>query len=252
MGLATSFYNDRDVDLAENLTKTLLETHQVVPDFLQQYVPDGFTADGKGDIKTLKFEADSDYGDGDGNGDDNGGAALDDDADAGGWGTSDTPAASGWGVAPTEAPAAPAAPVEGDAQWGAAPSVPVQAPSGNRWGATQAFVPAAGGVPVNAATTAPVVPSQQFVGVSSVPFTMPPQGASATQGLAPVAPVAPVTPAAPVTPTAPAGLASSQFAASVSSWGVPSPAPSQPAAPSNGSVWEPPTAGEWGTAGSGW
>jgi ATP-dependent RNA helicase DDX3X len=247
MGLATSFYNDRDVDLAENLTKTLLETHQVVPDFLQQYVPDGFTADGKGDIKTLKFEADSDYGDG--NGDDNGGAALDDDADAGGWGTSATPAASGWGVAPTEAPAAPAAPaapVEGDAQWGAAPSVPVQAPSGNRWGATQAFVPAAAGVPVNAATTAPVVPSQQFVGVSSVPFTMPPQGASATQGLAPVAP------AAPVAPTAPAGLASSQFAASVSSWGVPSPAPSQPAAPSNGSVWEPPTAGEWGTAGSGW
>lgn len=60
MGLATSFYNDRDEDLAPSLVKTLLETGQVIPDFLADHIPDGFTADGTGDITTLKFDADSD------------------------------------------------------------------------------------------------------------------------------------------------------------------------------------------------
>jgi superfamily II DNA/RNA helicase len=62
-GLATSFYNDRDSDLAEALVKTLLETHQVIPDFLEQHIPEGFTADGSGDTAKLHFDADSDAGD---------------------------------------------------------------------------------------------------------------------------------------------------------------------------------------------
>ncbi len=66
VGLATSFYNDRDSDLAEVLTKTLLETHQTIPDFLESYIPEGFTADGKGDINLLKFELDDDAGDAEG------------------------------------------------------------------------------------------------------------------------------------------------------------------------------------------
>ncbi len=69
MGLATSFYNDRDSDLGETLVKTLLETHQVIPDFLQQYIPEGFTADGEGNTDLLKFDADSDNGEGEESGD---------------------------------------------------------------------------------------------------------------------------------------------------------------------------------------
>ena len=41
MGLATSFYNSRDSGLAEMLVKIMLETHQVIPDFLHEFVPKG-------------------------------------------------------------------------------------------------------------------------------------------------------------------------------------------------------------------
>lgn len=86
MGLATSFYNDRDSDLGETLTKTLLETHQVVPDFLEQYIPEGFTADGAGDINQLKFDADSDE--------------EDENAAESGEGNAGGAPASGWGTEP--------------------------------------------------------------------------------------------------------------------------------------------------------
>jgi ATP-dependent RNA helicase DDX3X len=45
---------------------TLCETHQAVPDFLEEYLPSGFTADGQGDVGTLHFDADSDNGEGEG------------------------------------------------------------------------------------------------------------------------------------------------------------------------------------------
>ncbi|TAQ86167.1 hypothetical protein B7494_g5508 [Chlorociboria aeruginascens] len=107
-GLATSFYNDRDSDIAETLVKTLLETKQPIPDFLDQYLPEGFTPDGEGDITKLKFDADSDdeaEGEGEASGNTGGGwaASSDDAAPAtSGWGASastpaePTPAASGW------------------------------------------------------------------------------------------------------------------------------------------------------------
>jgi len=38
-GQSTSFYNDRDIALAEPLVKILLECKQEIPDFLQEYVP---------------------------------------------------------------------------------------------------------------------------------------------------------------------------------------------------------------------
>lgn len=127
MGLATSFYNDRDEDLGPTLVKTLLETKQVIPDFLHQYLPEGFTAEGSGDVAQLKFETDSDFGDGEAvaaaeNGGDSGGgeegAAAETGGDSGkaadgdawgtvkgtaattsGWGTEEAaPAASGWGT----------------------------------------------------------------------------------------------------------------------------------------------------------
>lgn len=41
--------------MASVLTRTLLETNQEIPDFLQQYVPEGEARN------NLKFEADSDF-----------------------------------------------------------------------------------------------------------------------------------------------------------------------------------------------
>ncbi|KAK3996121.1 putative ATP-dependent RNA helicase [Cladorrhinum sp. PSN332] len=81
-GLATSFYTDRDEPIASVLTRTLLETKQEIPDFLEQYVPE--------DKENLKFEADSDFEE-----EDEGG-----DADSGGWGNGDDAgdaAGGGWG-----------------------------------------------------------------------------------------------------------------------------------------------------------
>ena len=52
-GLATSFFTEADGPIASVLTRTLLETDQEVPDFLQEHVPE--------EGKDLKFEADSDF-----------------------------------------------------------------------------------------------------------------------------------------------------------------------------------------------
>jgi len=52
VGMATSFYNDRNEDIAEALTKLLLETKQEIPDFLEGYKPD--------DVENLTFDDDSD------------------------------------------------------------------------------------------------------------------------------------------------------------------------------------------------
>ncbi|KAI5779122.1 P-loop containing nucleoside triphosphate hydrolase protein [Geopyxis carbonaria] len=40
-GLATTFYNSNNEDIAPDLVKILLECKQIVPDFLQSYVPEG-------------------------------------------------------------------------------------------------------------------------------------------------------------------------------------------------------------------
>ena len=98
VGMATSFYNDKNEDIAEALTKLLLETKQNVPDFLDSYKPE--------DVDDLKFDDDTDEED------DGTGAGAGDDA---------------WGAAPAAdkgddaGEAAPAAEEGGDA-WGAAPA----------------------------------------------------------------------------------------------------------------------------------
>jgi ATP-dependent RNA helicase DDX3X len=92
------------------LVKTLLETRQAIPDFLTQYIPEGF-ADGKGDINLLQFEADEEEG---------GDAAAGGD---GGWGAEGGADAGGWG-APVETPAAPAATGGG---WGTEAAAPAAA-----------------------------------------------------------------------------------------------------------------------------
>ncbi|XHG09393.1 hypothetical protein AWENTII_012455 [Aspergillus wentii] len=80
-GLATSFYNDRDCDLAPALVKILVESQQKIPEFLESYKPDD---------AIVNFEDDTD---------DEADGANSDDVDANGaWGgipmesSSDTPA----------------------------------------------------------------------------------------------------------------------------------------------------------------
>lgn len=105
MGLASSFYNTRNEDIAEALVKLLLETRQNIPDFLEAYLPEGFTMDGQtGDLDTLEFDDDSDEEEGGENadGDANAGVAWGADGAAGGWGATETteaaPAVGGWGA----------------------------------------------------------------------------------------------------------------------------------------------------------
>jgi ATP-dependent RNA helicase DDX3X len=96
-GLATSFYNDKDEPLAEDLVKVLLESRQAVPDFLADKKPE--------EGQELTFDDDSEEeGDGD--------AA--DDADGG---------AEAWGAGDDAAPAPAAEAVAGgsvpDQDWNA-------------------------------------------------------------------------------------------------------------------------------------
>jgi ATP-dependent RNA helicase DDX3X len=150
LGLATSFYNERNEDIAPELTKILLETKQEVPDFLEQYLPEG------GADAVLKFDADSDDERGE-NADDGGvgpptETARGAEAAGGscGWGAAASSAAatlistvtapvvvaaSGWGAAPAAEVAAPAA----GGGWGApAPAEPAAASAGGGWGAPSA------------------------------------------------------------------------------------------------------------------
>ena len=131
-GLATSFYNDRNEDLAESLVKLLLETEQDIPDFLSSFVPE--------DPTKLEFDDDTDN-----EGEEN--AALA--AAVGGTTSNAAPvAADAWGTPAATAPVAAntwgapaaAAPVAAYA-WGApAAAAPVGA---NSWGAPAAAAPVA-------------------------------------------------------------------------------------------------------------
>jgi ATP-dependent RNA helicase DDX3X len=53
VGLATSFYNEKNEDIAQALVRILLETNQVVPDFLEAYKPE--------DETKLDFDDDTDH-----------------------------------------------------------------------------------------------------------------------------------------------------------------------------------------------
>lgn len=92
LGTATSFYSEKDEPLASVLTRTLLETKQEVPDFLQSYIPEGDA------LEHLKFEADSDYDEGEAAG--GGGDWGEDGADTAWGGGEDTKADDGdaWGA----------------------------------------------------------------------------------------------------------------------------------------------------------
>lgn len=107
IGLATSFYNDKNEDLAEDLVKLLMETKQEVPDFLDGFKPE--------DASNINFDDDTDNEGEEGAGADGGGAN----------GAANSSSGDGWGAAPASSKAdassadAWTAPVaEGTGNWG--------------------------------------------------------------------------------------------------------------------------------------
>ena len=52
VGLATSFFNEKNEDIAEDLVRVMLETKQDVPDFLEQWKPEN--------VDELDFDDESD------------------------------------------------------------------------------------------------------------------------------------------------------------------------------------------------
>lgn len=76
-GIATSFYNERNVDLAEDLVKILVECKQAVPDFLESYRPEGDVLEFDDDSDKSFFDGASDAGSGAGSG-----AGFDADSDS--------------------------------------------------------------------------------------------------------------------------------------------------------------------------
>jgi len=89
-GLAISFFNDKNSGIADDLTATLLEQGQTVPDFLEEHKPSNGTLVFTDDVVE---EADAIGGDEEGwdaPADENGGGAHggDDTGNAGGWGAS--------------------------------------------------------------------------------------------------------------------------------------------------------------------
>ncbi|MCJ1285908.1 hypothetical protein MMC26_005250 [Xylographa opegraphella] len=86
VGIATSFYNDRNEDLAEDLAKILTEAKQNVPEFLEQYKPENPDSIEWGDESDGEDEDAADGGDG--------------------WGAPAEVADDGWGSAAAPVPAA--------------------------------------------------------------------------------------------------------------------------------------------------
>lgn len=91
-GLATSFYNDKNDDIAQDLVNHLLENECTVPDFLQQYVPED------GNLNFDDNSEDEGAGENGANGEEGGGFGEANGDDEG------VTAPAGWGT-PTEAAA---------------------------------------------------------------------------------------------------------------------------------------------------
>lgn len=108
-GVATSFYTDRDEPIADVLVRTLLETGQDVPPFLESYVPQGDARE------HLKFETESDY-----DPNDFGGAAGEDSGTA--WGASGGDDTSGAGGG------------DSGGAWGATDAAATTTDTGGGWG----------------------------------------------------------------------------------------------------------------------
>ena len=107
LGRATSFYNDRDAGLAQNLVKVLLECNQDIPDFLKEFQPEDKVVtwdDDTDDEGEASDKASNAGAEGGGWGQQGGvslglGAGIGDvveKATSGGWGDAAGPSKSGW------------------------------------------------------------------------------------------------------------------------------------------------------------
>ena len=118
VGMATSFFNEKNEDIAPDLVRLLLETNQEVPDFMEEWKP--------ADVSKLDFEDDTDD-------EEDAGVGANDDAGWGGAGGAPV-AANGddggeWGGAAKAAPR-PTAPAAAAANaWGYGSSEHVAAPA---------------------------------------------------------------------------------------------------------------------------
>jgi len=114
-GQATSFYNERDEELAPHLVKLLVENNQPIPDFLEQYKPEEGAAIDWDDASIDGEEAEEGGENGEtGSGNDGWGAPAETEAPAA------AAADDGWGVEKPAAPAAAAAPAANTNDgWGA-------------------------------------------------------------------------------------------------------------------------------------
>lgn len=112
IGLATSFYNDKNEDIAEALVKLLMETRQEVPDFLESFKPE--------DATNIDFDDDTDN-EGEGSDSDGAnGAANGSSGDA--WGApasskADVPSADAWTTPAATTPAAATPAANGNDEW---------------------------------------------------------------------------------------------------------------------------------------
>lgn len=100
-GQSTSFYNERNEDLAPKLVNTLLETNQPVPDFLEQYKHESGKAVFDDDESDQEGEDGGVAAGGDAGGWGDSAATnsfADTNADAGGWGHAQDTANDSWGA----------------------------------------------------------------------------------------------------------------------------------------------------------
>lgn len=135
-GVATSFFTERDEPLASVLTRTLLETNQDIPDFLQAYVPENWSNGSK-----VKFETESDFDPNDVAG---AGGGETDGAEAGGWNGDDNghgDSGSGWSGSRANDGAADGEAANSGDGWNQGASDANA--SGSTWGAGAAAQPAA-------------------------------------------------------------------------------------------------------------
>lgn len=209
-GVATSLFTERDEPIASVLTRTLLETKQEIPEFLEIYKPD--MAPGA----SIKFETESDFDEMEVREEDSAGG-MDGVSGGDSWGsggqqTTPAPAetSNGWGNSSQAPPGAPHA-AQLSNGWGQpAPAAPIPHPAAqpsNGWGQpapaaptpTPAVQPANGWAqPAQAAPVPP--PAQQSSGwaqpaapaVPPAPVTAPPAATGGWGNAMPAAPAAPV------------------------------------------------------------
>ncbi|KAM3432236.1 hypothetical protein MY4824_006670 [Beauveria thailandica] len=177
-GVATSLFTDRDEAIANVLTRTLLETNQEIPEFLEIYKPEVVPG------KAVQFETESDY---DTNEVQAGGQDTGEVGEAGdAWGSAaqaengaaqpsngTAPATNDWGIPPPSSYAQSAAAVNG---WAAPSATAPQSATSGGWNSAASAVPRTAPDGWNSAASAapPAAPLQNQAAAQSWGGPQPP------------------------------------------------------------------------------